>query len=106
MSEKDIINHPSHYISNEGLETIDVIDAFTAELQGTDAVYTGHILRYVCRWPYKNGTEDLKKARWYLDRLINKLEQEEDMNLEEPKCPYENNNVYYQAAPISCNTSS
>ncbi len=100
MSEKDIINHPPHYISSKGLEVIDVIDAFTENLQGADAVYTGHILRYVCRWPNKNGVEDLKKAKWYIECLIHKLESEEDMNLEEPKRTYENDNIYYQAAPI------
>ena len=32
--------------------------------------------KYLWRWPYKNGLEDLKKARWYLDRLISEVEKE------------------------------
>jgi hypothetical protein len=31
--------------------------------------------KYLWRWPYKNGLEDLKKCRWYLDRLIEELEE-------------------------------
>ena len=34
--------------------------------------------KYLWRWPYKNGVEDLKKARWYLDRLIEEVERNED----------------------------
>lgn len=70
----DSVNHPEHYITKNGLETIDVIDAFTEGLEGTEAVCTGNILKYVCRWKKKNGVEDLKKAKWYLNHLISILE--------------------------------
>lgn len=76
----DVVNHPQHYQSETGLETIDVIEAFTFDLKGIEAVCTGNILKYVCRWPQKNGLEDLKKARWYLDRLINHVEKLEEEN--------------------------
>ena len=75
----DMVNHPSHYQSETGLEVFDVIEAFTFDLKGIEAVDTGNILKYVCRWKKKNGLEDLKKARWYLNRLIDhvqKLEEE------------------------------
>lgn len=70
----DIINHPSHYTAGK-VECIDAIESATADLTGMDAVCTGHIIRYVWRWKHKNGVEDLKKARWYLDRLIAGLEE-------------------------------
>lgn len=70
----DVVNHPPHYMSETGLETIDVIEAFTFDLTGMDAVCTGNVLKYICRWKHKNGIQDLKKARWYLDRLIEKNE--------------------------------
>ena len=73
-SNQDIINHPSHYQTSTGLETIEVIEAFTAGLQGGEATNTGNVLKYICRWKKKNGLEDLKKARWYLDRLIHLVE--------------------------------
>lgn len=71
---KDNVNHPDHYKSSSGLEAIDVIEAFTAELSGLEAVCTGNALKYLLRWKKKNGVEDLKKARWYLNRMIKNLE--------------------------------
>ena len=59
----DMVAHPPHYQSETGLEVIDVIEAFTFDLKGIEATDTGNILKYICRWPHKNGLEDLKKAR-------------------------------------------
>lgn len=76
----DMVNHPPHYKSETGLEVIDVIEAFTFDLKGIEATDTGNIIKYICRWKNKNGIEDLKKARWYLNHLIThieKLEQED-----------------------------
>lgn len=70
----DMVNHPPHYKSKNGLETIDVIEAFTDGLSGIEAVDTANVLKYVCRWKHKNGLEDLKKASWYLNHLINHIE--------------------------------
>lgn len=74
MEEKDMVNHPSHYISETGMEVIDVIEAFTFDLKGIEATDTGNILKYVCRWKKKNGLQDLKKARWYIEHLIAHVE--------------------------------
>lgn len=71
----DMINHPTHYKTENGLETIDVIEAFTEGLQGGEATNTGNVLKYMCRWSKKNGLEDLKKAQWYLNRLIDSVEK-------------------------------
>lgn len=60
-NEYDNVNHPQHYISEYGLETIDVIQAFTHDLDGIEAYDTGNILKYICRWKHKNGVEDLEK---------------------------------------------
>lgn len=70
MASENMINHPAHYRTKNGMETIDVIEAFTEDLHGADATNTGNVLKYMCRWNKKNGVEDLKKARWYLNRLI------------------------------------
>ena len=43
-------------------------------MNGFEATHTGNVIKYICRWKKKNGLEDLKKARWYLDRLIEKIE--------------------------------
>lgn len=71
----DNVNHPSHYISKGGIETIDVIDAWTEGLDGIVAVDTANVIKYVSRWRKKNGIEDLKKARWYLNHLISEMEK-------------------------------
>ena len=70
----DMVNHPSHYQSKSGLEAIDVIEAFTSDMKGIEAFCTGNALKYLCRWKKKNGIEDLKKAQWYLNRLIEYIE--------------------------------
>ncbi len=63
------VNHPKHY-QKGGLECIDVIKAATDGLTGIEAFCIGNSLKYQWRWKEKNGIEDLKKARWYLDYLI------------------------------------
>lgn len=70
----DMVNHPSHYKSSSGLETLTVIKAFTEDLVGMEAINTAQVLKYVCRWKKKNGLEDLKKARFYLNDLIDTIE--------------------------------
>lgn len=71
----DNINHPQHYISKGGIETIDVIEAWTEGLSGIVAVDTANVIKYISRWNKKNGIEDLKKARWYLNHLISEMER-------------------------------
>lgn len=66
----DNVNHPAHYQSRKGIETIDIIEACVEDLTGMDAVCTGNVIKYISRWKKKNGLEDLKKARWYLNKLI------------------------------------
>lgn len=67
----DPVNHPDHYTSG-GIETIDFIEA-------KDLPYhLGNVVKYVSRAGKKTGAdtvEDLKKARWYLDRYIARLER-------------------------------
>ena len=77
-AKEDVVNHPKHYKAINGLEAIDVIEAFTARLKGIQATDTGNILKYMLRWHEKNGLEDLKKAQWYLNHLISKVEKENE----------------------------
>jgi hypothetical protein len=73
--EDKMVSHPDHYQSPTGLETIDVIEAFTADLVGIEATDTGNVIKYMCRWKHKNGLQDLKKAKWYLEHLIRYIER-------------------------------
>ena len=59
----DPVNHPSHYTQGS-LECIDAIEGLGL------GFHAGNVVKYVARYRFKNGVEDLKKARWYLDRLI------------------------------------
>lgn len=69
--EHDNVNHPAHYTAG-GIECIDAIAAaLTCQKDPMQAWLTGQVLKYIWRWPLKNGKEDLRKARFYLDRLIN-----------------------------------
>lgn len=74
------VSHPSHYLSETGLEVIDVIEAFTFDLKGIEAVDTANALKYICRWSKKNGVQDLEKAVWYIQHLINHLRNLEKDN--------------------------
>ena len=70
-NNKDMVLHPPHYKASNGIEVIDVIEAFTEDLIGIAAVDTGNVLKYMGRWVNKNGLQDLEKAQWYLNHLIN-----------------------------------
>lgn len=69
----DAVNRPAHYTAG-GVECIDALAAATVQLTGIEAVCTANAIKYLWRWKLKNGAEDLKKARWYLDRLIAEVE--------------------------------
>ena len=63
----DNVNNPKHY-NQAGIECIDAIRAATGD--GFESYLQGNILKYLWRYRYKNGAEDLKKAQWYLNKLI------------------------------------
>lgn len=92
---KDMVNHPEHYTSDSGVEVIDVIEAFTSDLEGIEATDTGNIIKYICRWKHKNGLEDLKKAQWYLNHLIKKVE-----GIMPPKSPCDNAPKHSEHMPV------
>lgn len=77
-STDKMVSHPSHYQSKSGLEVIDVIAAFTEGLEGIKAVDTGNAIKYICRWKDKNGIQDLEKAMWYIQHLIDHLIKEDE----------------------------
>lgn len=70
----DPVNHPPHY-GTGSIECITYISDFLTkpELVG---YLRGNVAKYLHRWPYKSGLQDLKKAQWYLNRLISVVEEE------------------------------
>lgn len=65
----DKVNHPSHYTAGK-VECIDALEAATTGLTGIEAVCTANAIKYLWRWKFKGGQEDLRKARWYINRLL------------------------------------
>jgi hypothetical protein len=62
MENKERVVHPQHY--NNGIEVWDYVYSHQLDF------FEGNIVKYVTRWKHKNGLEDLRKAKEYLDKLI------------------------------------
>jgi heterodisulfide reductase subunit B len=79
QSDYNVISKPKHYMlfEEQGIEVRDVIEKLTGKLELTSM---GHsymfaadyvqLMQYLMRFMDKNGKEDLEKARWYLDKMI------------------------------------
>ena len=73
--EYDVVNKPKHYGSGD-IECIDYIEDFLSKEEYIGYL-RGNIAKYLHRWRYKNGLEDLKKSEWYGARLIKLVEEDE-----------------------------
>lgn len=71
IENNDMVNHPKHYTMGK-YECIDVLEDVTKDLKGSEAICTANAIKYLWRWKQKNGIEDLKKAKWYIQHLIDK----------------------------------
>ena len=71
----DAIN-PSHYTQGK-VECIDALESATVNKTGLEAVCTANVIKYLFRYETKNGLEDVLKAQWYLNKLIDYLEHKE-----------------------------
>jgi hypothetical protein len=68
MNVDNEINHPPHYCIGGGRETIEIIDEILGRLgcSTPDIGYcVGNAIKYICRFPFKGGAADLRKAAWY-----------------------------------------
>lgn len=65
------VNHPAHYNAG-GIECIDALEAATIGLEGIEAFCTANAIKYLWRWKRKNGEEDLQKAIWYINKIIDR----------------------------------
>lgn len=75
-NDQDYVNHPNHYANNR-IECIDCLESMVEPFTDSiDATLSWQIVKYIWRHPFKwNPTEDLKKAKFYLDRLIKYYEE-------------------------------
>jgi hypothetical protein len=81
MSDLDIVNHPKHY-THGGIETIDYMKA-----KSTHEEFCGHLrltaIKYLSRAGLKDDTlQDMQKAGWYVNRLIQELQETQNGNKE------------------------
>ena len=66
--EKEQVNHPSHY--QQGIEPKEVIESWDLNFN------LGNVIKYTLRAPYKeNMIQDLEKAKWYLERELQRLKK-------------------------------
>jgi len=72
----DAVDHPSHYVGAK-IECIDAIEAACVGKDPVEAFLVGQCVKYLWRYDKKNGEEDIRKAQWYLQRLINRVEERE-----------------------------
>ena len=70
-NKKEMVNSPNHYNAGS-IELMDFIDDWKL------GRYAFNIVKYTVRAPFKNGLEDLKKAQWYLNRWIKRIEEGKD----------------------------
>ena len=80
----DAVIKPKHYMlfPDKNIEVRDVIEKLVAKMDNANAVYLPlatadyvQMMQYLMRFMDKNGVEDLKKARWYLDKLIDAYDE-------------------------------
>lgn len=81
LRKNDNVNHPAHYTQG-GIECIDALKAASVGKTGIEAICVGNVIKYLWRYEEKNGLEDVEKAKWYLERLLEevklRLEQESE----------------------------
>ena len=71
---EDKVNHPSHYTQG-GIECLDAIEAAMKPDQFRGYL-KGNIIKYLWRYEWKNGLEDLKKAQFYMNRMVDSMVKE------------------------------
>lgn len=74
----DAIN-PSHYKQGK-VECIDALESATVHKTGLEAVCTANVIKYLWRYEAKNGLEDVRKAQWYINKLIDYLEHKDEID--------------------------
>lgn len=71
----DMVNQPPHYTAGK-VEAIEAIEAATIDLIGLEAFCTGNAIKYLFRWKKKGGHEDLRKAIWYIKRILGETDKQ------------------------------
>lgn len=70
----DLVNHPPHYTKG-GIECIAALRAALGDA-GFISYCNGAAMKYLWRWRHKGGAQDLRKANWYINAMLETLEQD------------------------------
>lgn len=73
-NKPDMVSHPKHYTQG-GIECIDALKAATVGKRGIEAVCVANVIKYLWRYEEKNGVEDVRKAKWYVERLLKEMSE-------------------------------
>ena len=73
-NKPDMVSHPKHYTQGN-IECIDALKAATVGKRGIEAVCVANVIKYLWRYEEKNGIEDVRKAKWYIERLLMEIEE-------------------------------
>ena len=74
----DLVNYPSHYTQGK-VECIDALESAVTGLSGKEAGLTWQVIKYMWRWKFKgNPVQDLEKAEFYLNRLMEHVKEAEE----------------------------
>ncbi|BCG57472.1 DUF3310 domain-containing protein [Paenibacillus sp. URB8-2] len=77
----DPVNHPQHYTAGN-IECIDGIESAIEGLPPDEAYCIGTAIKYLWRWKRKGGVEDLRKAQWFINRVIAKEDNHEQRDVD------------------------
>ena len=84
IMKKDLVNNPKHY--NQGkIECIEAIESAVVNKSGTEAFLVGNIIKYLWRYEAKGGTQDIEKAQWYLNKLLEIMKIKNNSNIDKNK---------------------
>lgn len=78
IGPKDSVTEPPHY-KNLAIDTLELMSVNFSD-EAYMGFLEGNVLKYVMRYKMKNGVQDLRKAQYYLDLLINRQEMRENQN--------------------------
>lgn len=67
--KKDLVNNPPHYTQGM-IECIEAIESAVVNKSGIEAFLVGNVIKYLWRYEAKGGTQDIEKAQWYLNKLL------------------------------------
>ena len=73
-NKPDMVSHPKHYTQGD-IECIDALKAATVGKRGIEAVCVANVIKYLWRYEEKNGIEDVRKAKWYIERLLKEMSE-------------------------------